>query len=160
MAFDARVSISGINRISANIRAVGVIASVCGFYCCPTLPIYTAAKHGVVGFVRSYGKYLPSEKITLNAVTPNVIRTNISTEAFYSKMEEEGLLCPIEGVVDAFQSLLGDNSDSGECLEVGPNYAKGQGIVRPKFVDFIDEESRRAFVDVLEPRGRPMQLPG
>jgi len=138
---------------------VGVIASVCGFYCCPTLPVYTAAKHGVLGFVRSYGKYLPSEKITLNAVCPNVIRTNISTPAFYEKMEAEGLLTPIEGVVEAFESLLGDNTESGECLEIGPNYAKGQGIVKPKFVEFVDKESERSF-EVLEPRGRSMQLPG
>jgi len=138
---------------------IGLIASVCGFYCCPTLPIYTAAKHGVVGFVRSYGKYLPSEKITLNAITPNVIRTNISTPAFYDKLEAEGLLTPIEGVVDAFESLLGDNPESGECFEIGPNYAKGQGIVKPKFVEFVDDESKRTF-DVLEPRGRPLQLPG
>ncbi|GIZ43260.1 hypothetical protein CKM354_000649200 [Cercospora kikuchii] len=31
---------------------IAVTASVCGFYCVPTLPIYTAAKHGVVGFTR------------------------------------------------------------------------------------------------------------
>ena len=143
----------------ADLLLVGLISSVCGFYCCPTLPIYTAAKHGVVGFVRSYGKYLPSEKITLNAVTPNVVRTNISTPAFYDKLEAEGLLTPIEGVVDAFESLLGDNADSGECLEVGPNYTKGQGIVKPRFAEYVDDESKRTF-ELLEARGLPLQLPG
>ena len=43
-----------------------------GRYCVPTLPIYTAAKHGIVGFVRSFGAYLPEEQITMNAVLPNV----------------------------------------------------------------------------------------
>lgn len=47
---------------------IGCVASICGFYCVPTLPIYTAAKHGVNGFVRSFGKYLPEEQITMNAV--------------------------------------------------------------------------------------------
>jgi NAD(P)-dependent dehydrogenase (short-subunit alcohol dehydrogenase family) len=47
---------------------IGCVASVCGFYCVPTLPIYTAAKHGINGFVRSFGKYLPEEEITMNAV--------------------------------------------------------------------------------------------
>lgn len=92
-------------------------------------------------------------------MTPNVIRTNISTTAFYDKLEEQGLLTPLEGVVDAFESLLGDNDTSGECLEIGPNYAKGQGIVSPKFVTYLDDESKRTF-DVLEERGRPLQLPG
>jgi len=159
MAFVAKVSMPGEEKWHADAFSVGVIASVCGFYCCPTLPIYTTAKHGVVGFVRSYGKYLPSEKITLNAVTPNVIRTNISSPEFYDKIEAQGLLTPIEGVVDAFESLLGDNADSGECFEIGPNYAKGQGVVKRKFVEFLDEESKKCF-EMLEPRGRPLQLPG
>ncbi|KAI5366512.1 putative short-chain dehydrogenase/reductase SDR, NAD(P)-binding domain superfamily [Septoria linicola] len=69
---------------------IAVAASVCGFYCVPTLPIYTAAKHGVVGFVRSYGKHLPAEQITLNAICPDVLRTGISKEEFYSVMEAKG----------------------------------------------------------------------
>jgi len=134
------------------------VASVCSWYCCPTLPIYTAAKHGVTGFVRSYGKYLPAEKITLNAVNPNVVRTNISTEAFYAVLTEKDLLTPIEGVVDAFESLLGENAESGQTLEIGPNYAKGQGIVKRQAPEFIDAESEQVF-ELLEPRGRAMQLP-
>lgn len=132
------------------------VASVCSWYCCPTLPIYTAAKHGVTGFVRSYGKFLPAEKITLNAVNPNVVRTNISTEAFYAVLAEKDLLTPIEGVVDAFESLLGDNAESGQTLEIGPNYAKGQGIVKRQAPEFIDAESEQVF-ELLEPRGRAMQ---
>lgn len=74
----------------------------------------------MVGFVRSYGKYLPEEGITLNAVCPNVVRTQISTSAFYDTVEGKGILTPIKGVVDAFESFL-DNDTSGECMEVGPN---------------------------------------
>lgn len=97
--------------------------------------------------------------MTLNAITPNVIRTNISNPAFYDKLEEEDLLTPIEGVVDAFEQLLGDNAESGECFESGPNYAKGQGLVKPKFVEFVDEESKVVF-DRLFERALPLQLPG
>ena len=136
-----------------------MIASICGFYCVPTLPVYTSAKHGVVGFVRSYGKYLPQEKITLNAICPNVVRTNISNPAFYDKLEKEGLLTPLEGVVDGFEALLGDNPDSGECYEIGPNYSKGQGILKPKFAPMPDEESHKVF-DLLYERSLPLQLPG
>ena len=31
-------------KANRSFRAVGLVASVCGFYCAPTLPIYTAAK--------------------------------------------------------------------------------------------------------------------
>ena len=142
----------------ADLRLVGVIASVCGMYCCPTLPIYTAAKHGVLGFVRSYGKYLPEEKITLNAILPNVVRTNISTPAFYDQLEADGLLTPIEGVVEAFERIL-DGDESGEGFEIGPNYAKGQGIVKPKFLEYVDQPSKEVF-DRLYTRAKPLQVPG
>jgi hypothetical protein len=54
----------------------------------------------------------------MNAVCPNVIRTNISAPAFYDKLEGLGLLAPMQGVVDAFESMLGSNDTSGEIFEV------------------------------------------
>ena len=74
---------------------------------------------GAVGFVRSYGKYLPEENITLNAICPHVLRTGISTGEFYDNLEAKGLLTPMKTVVDAFESLI-DGDASGECLEAGP----------------------------------------
>ncbi|KAK5689726.1 hypothetical protein LTR97_012725 [Elasticomyces elasticus] len=130
---------------------IAVVASVCGFYCVPTLPIYTAAKHAVVGVVRSYGKYLPEEGITLNAVCPNVVRTNISTDAFYSQLESQGLLTPMESVIDAFERLL-DGKESGECLEVGP---KGNVVLRQP-AEHLDAESGK-IMETLYHRGRPLQ---
>lgn len=127
-------------------------------YCCPTIPVYTAAKHGVTGFVRSYGKYLPSENMTLNAVMPNVARTNISNVEWYDELDGLDLLTPVDGVIAVFESWLYDNNDSGRCVEVGPNYAKGQGFVDPKFTDFVDEESEKIFA-LLEERNLYMQVP-
>ena len=77
-------------------------------------------RSGVVGFVRSYGKYLPEENITMNAVCPNVVRTSISTSAFYDTVEKKGIITELKAVVDAFESFL-DSDISGECMEVGPN---------------------------------------
>lgn len=130
---------------------IGCVASICGFYCVPTLPVYTAAKHGVTGFVRSYGKYLPKEGITLNAVAPAVVRTGISTSAFYDDMESRGLLTPMQSVVDAFDSLLDGSEVSGEILEVGP---KG-GVVRRAPAGYLDEESG-TVCELLEERGRKL----
>ena len=133
------------------------MASVCGFYCVPTLPIYTAAKHAVTGFVRSYGKYLPEEKITLNSVNPNVIRTNISTGTFYDGLEEQGLLTPIEGVIGVFENLLGNNGTSGEIFEVGPNY-QDQGPVPREEAKPLDEKSAKVL-DLLYHRAHPLHQP-
>ncbi|KAL1583817.1 hypothetical protein WHR41_07184 [Cladosporium halotolerans] len=131
-------------------RIIGT-ASVCGFYCVPTLPVYTAAKHGAVGFVRSYGKYLPDEQITLNAVCPHVARTNISTGVFYDHLEEMKLLTPMEGIVDAFMQFIDRGDMSGECLEIGP--IGGPQLRMPPGA--LNSESDR-LNKLLYERGRPL----
>ncbi|KIX01583.1 uncharacterized protein Z518_09309 [Rhinocladiella mackenziei CBS 650.93] len=136
---------------------IGCVASICGIYCVPTLPIYTAAKHAVTGFVRSYGKYLPEEKITLNSVNPNVVRTNISTQAFYDRLEKEHLLTPIEGIIETFEKLLGADDTSGECFEIGPNY-NDQGAVPRSAPEFLDKESERVC-ELLHHRAYPLHQP-
>jgi NAD(P)-dependent dehydrogenase (short-subunit alcohol dehydrogenase family) len=114
-------------------------------------------RSGVVGLTRSYGHYLPEEKITMNAVCPNVIRTGISTSAFYDSLEKEGLLAPIEGVVDTFEKLLGTDATSGECFEVGPNY-KTQGAVPRKAPEFLDKESEKVC-DLIYKRSHKLHEP-
>jgi NAD(P)-dependent dehydrogenase (short-subunit alcohol dehydrogenase family) len=111
----------------------------------------------VVGFTRSYGKYLPEEGITLNSVCPNVIRTNISTQAFYDQLEAKNLLTPAGGVVDVFKKLLGASKESGECYEIGPNY-KTQGAIQTRGPPYLDDESATVF-DILYKRGHALHQP-
>lgn len=118
------------------------VASVCGIYTVPTLPVYTAAKHGVLGFVRSYGKYLPEEKIALNAICPNVVRTHISTDAFYDQLEPKGLLVPMEYLTKTYEGWLGDDKNSGQLVECGP---KGCRVAEPP--EFMDKESEELCGD-------------
>ncbi|KAI7335719.1 hypothetical protein KC315_g3060 [Hortaea werneckii] len=132
---------------------IAVTASVCGFYCVPTLPIYTAAKHGVVGLTRSYGAYLPEEQITLNAVCPNVVRTSISTEDFYDKLEANGLLTPMSSVVNAFEKIL-DREFSGQCLEAGPS---GRVDFRNP-AEHLDHETAE-LMELLYERAHPLHQP-
>lgn len=107
----------------------------------------------MVGFVRSYGKYLPEENITLNAVCPNVVKTHISSDAFYERIESENLMTPMKGVIDAFESFL-DSDISGECMEQGP---KG-GFVRRAPEPYLDQESERAM-DLVYERSYPLHQP-
>ncbi|KAK5133285.1 hypothetical protein LTR08_008019 [Meristemomyces frigidus] len=132
---------------------IAVVASVCGYYCVPTLPIYTSAKHGVVGFVRSFGQYLPEEFITLNAVCPNVVRTKISVSTFYDKLESEDLLTPMKPVITAFEQFL-DGDVSGECMEAGP---KGN-LVRRAPAEHLDRESG-AIMEMLYERAHALHEP-
>ncbi|KZM18961.1 oxidoreductase [Ascochyta rabiei] len=98
---------------------LGLVASVCGLYCVPSLPIYTTAKHALVGLTRSYGKLLVDERITVNAVAPNVVQTSISSPVIYDKLAKDNLLTPMDGLMDAFDTMLG-SSCSGEVFECGP----------------------------------------
>ncbi|KAI8942144.1 hypothetical protein NX059_000233 [Plenodomus lindquistii] len=102
---------------------IGLVASVCGIYCVPALPIYTAAKHALVGLARSYGKLLQEEKITVNAVAPSVVRTAISSDVFYDRLVTEGLLTPMDGLMEAFWDIL-DGKGSGQVYECGPESGK------------------------------------
>jgi NAD(P)-dependent dehydrogenase (short-subunit alcohol dehydrogenase family) len=117
------------------------------------LPIYTAAKHGVVGFVRSFGKHLPTEQITMNAICPGVVKTNISTANFYSLMEERGLLVPMPDVVAAFEQCL-DSDISGETLEIEPR----TGVVIRSGLAPLDQDAADTL-EMLKPRGAPLHAP-
>lgn len=102
--------------------------------------------------MRSYGKFLPSEHITLNAISPNVVRTSISSDAFYEQCESESLIAPMKSVIDAFESVLGTSNTSGEVLEIGP---KG-GFVRRAPAEYLDRESERVC-ELLDGRGMTLQ---
>jgi NAD(P)-dependent dehydrogenase (short-subunit alcohol dehydrogenase family) len=124
---------------------IALVASVCGFYCVPSLPIYTAAKHALVGLTRSYGALLEGEDMVLSAVAPNVVRTSISSSDFYDDMEKQGLLTPMEGVLDAFREIV-EGSDSGKIYECGPR----GGVVKRKGAEYLDEESGKCCDLLLE----------
>ncbi|KAJ4358852.1 hypothetical protein N0V95_002705 [Ascochyta clinopodiicola] len=115
---------------------IGLVASVCGLYCVPSLPIYTTAKHALVGLTRSYGKLLVDEGITVNAVAPNVVQTSISSPLFYEKLAKEKLLTPMDGLMDAFDTILG-SSCSGEVFECGP----AGGWTQRAALEYLDKES-------------------
>jgi hypothetical protein len=110
---------------------------------------------GVVGFVRSYGKFLPEQNITLNAVCPHVARTSISTSDFYDSLQEKGLLTPMQGIVDAFMQFVDRGDQSGECLEIGPV----DGIKLREAPAVLNKESEM-LNDLLYERHHPLNMLG
>lgn len=112
----------------------------------PRISLYysslNASCSAIVGLTRSLGAILQPEHITLNAVCPNKIRTNIGTASSYEIAEKAGVLCPMEWLLQAFEMLLwGEGKDwSGECLEVAPKL----GVRKVEFVPFVNEESKRS----------------
>lgn len=124
------------SRFEGLLGRIGLVASVCGLYCVPSLPIYTAAKHALVGLTRSYGKLLEDEGITVNALAPNVVQTSISSPLFYEKLAKQDLLTPMDGLMDAFHSMLRSKC-SGEVFECGP----AGGWTKRQQAAYLDEGS-------------------
>ncbi len=88
----------------------------------------------------------------MNAVCPNVIKTNISAPAFYDKLDKMNLLTPMQGLIEAFESMLGDNKTSGELFEVGPN----GGYQIKKAPEHLDAETTK-ILGLLYERAHSLQ---
>jgi NAD(P)-dependent dehydrogenase (short-subunit alcohol dehydrogenase family) len=63
------------------------IASVLALKGVPDQTAYSAAKHGVLGFTRAFAHHLAPRKITVNAVCPGWVRTEMAS----GRMKELGL---------------------------------------------------------------------
>ncbi|KAL1895499.1 hypothetical protein Sste5346_005308 [Sporothrix stenoceras] len=119
-----------------------IVSSSLGFYNVPTLPIYTAAKHCVVGFARTFGRYLPRENITLNTVCPNPYGGPASASE-------------IQFVTDAFESLMGPSEASGDAVEILP----GSGGYRVKEIPvFTNEVAHESIKLATAPEHRAWQF--
>lgn len=64
------------------------------------------------------------------------------------------MLTPMKGLIDAFETMLGDDKTSGEIFEIPPN---GKYNIR-KAPEFLDAESEEVC-KLLYHRARPLQQP-
>ena len=105
-------------------------SSQCGLYPGPTIPIYTAAKHGVVGLTRAMGARLTQlkEPITVNCICPGLVPTNIMPEAISNATPQEHVT-PLTTIVKAVEGFILDDEGkyqgqiaecSGQSIEMRP----------------------------------------
>lgn len=135
-----------------------VTSSVAGFYPNPASPQYAAAKHGVIGLVRSLAPVAAPHNITINAIAPAFVATNIdpNLRATFS----EKYLTPMSTILRAFDELMDDelkhNGATVEgCVEglfyrepIEPlsdtlKQARGTGTVRAWITSYIEKISKR-----------------
>ncbi|MFN4170425.1 MAG: SDR family NAD(P)-dependent oxidoreductase [Pseudorhodobacter sp.] len=67
------------------------IASVAGLKGAATVPAYTAAKHGVIGLVRSVALDVAGRGITCNAICPGFVETDMGRAAVQAVQARRGI---------------------------------------------------------------------
>lgn len=84
-----------------------------------TNPLYTAAKHGLVGFTRSCGEDSPfaKENITVNCICPAFVPTNLCPPHMLALFPKEHIT-PMTTVIKALDTFLDNGSMTGQCVEL------------------------------------------
>lgn len=97
-----------------------VITASCGaFYPSYYSPIYTAAKHGVLGFMRSIAPiYYKEDKIRVNAVCPGTVKTNLLSSVEWAAFPTE-YFTPVEKIVEAVLIFVDGKDTSDKGRDVG-----------------------------------------
>ncbi|CAK7228649.1 hypothetical protein SEUCBS140593_006985 [Sporothrix eucalyptigena] len=92
-------------------------ASAASIYASPELPLYTAAKHGVLGLMRSMSIQLAPEGIRVNSILPGAIRTMLHSKSIWDQFPV-GDFTPIEEVVETVLGLVRDPTTTGRAMEI------------------------------------------
>lgn len=100
----------------ANYGRIVNIASIAGKEGNPTASPYSAAKAGVIGFTKSFGKELANTPITVNCITPAAVRTEIFDQISQAHIDFMLSKIPMNrfGLVEEIASLIAWLS-SEEC---------------------------------------------
>ncbi|OAA60251.1 NAD(P)-binding domain protein [Niveomyces insectorum RCEF 264] len=82
-------------------RALVFTASCGGIYACHSSPVYAAAKHAVVGLMRSLDTHMwRRDGIRSNAVLPGTVRTNLLTSTLWKQFPDD-YFTPVSSIVEA-----------------------------------------------------------
>lgn len=81
-----------------------VTASAAGIYPLPVVPQYAASKHGLVGLVRSLAPVASKVKITINAICPAMVVTNLAPPGLLEGFNKDQIT-PMSTIMRAFAEL-------------------------------------------------------
>lgn len=114
-------------------RALVITASCVSLYASGFLPIYTASKHGVLGFMRAIAARLNADDgIRVNALLPGTVKTNMMPDEQWEKFPESHFT-PVETCVDVVVDLV-ESQDVGMAVETS-----GKNVYVREQVEFCDE---------------------
>lgn len=134
-----------------------VTSSAAGLYNMTTNPLYGAAKAGLVGLVRSAGPVFVKENITLNAICPAFVPTNLCPPGMIEKFPKEHIT-PMTTVLKAIDTFLANDAMSGETVELSLDnlYFRKQPEWANESQKWLGEDSEgfweEAYKEVAKPR--------
>jgi NAD(P)-dependent dehydrogenase (short-subunit alcohol dehydrogenase family) len=127
-------------------RNLLLVSSIAGLAPLPTLSIYCAAKHGVVGLFRALRVNAPiTSGVRVNMISPYFVETAIMGKEGPLVMAG-GAMAKIEDVVDAAVRLIADKSIIGRGLIVGARGPPDQ--VRKAGLELASGHDEQAIWDV------------
>ncbi|GAA6030641.1 hypothetical protein JCM8097_006252 [Rhodosporidiobolus ruineniae] len=111
-----RANPPALDGVQGKIVVAGSAASIYPF---PNESLYGAAKHGVLGLVRSLAPTLLPEGITINAIAPSIVATGIGNSTALAAIDEKGLLTPMETVTRSVTEVLLERDEAAGRLLTG-----------------------------------------
>ena len=93
-------------------------SSVAGLYPLYALPIYTASKHGIVGLVRALAPIYLKDNISVNALNPALVDTNLMPKHVAEKFKDPRNWTAMSTVLKAFDAILADKDLTGQTMEL------------------------------------------
>ena len=117
-----------------------------GIYASPALPVYTAAKRGVVGLMRALAPTLAKENIRVNCTLPGVVQTNLCDEEAW-KSFPSGQFTTTANIVAAVKRIIEGKSLTGKAVEI----SKDKTYYRDQY-DFCDDAQAKTMgaADITE----------
>lgn len=138
----------GLHYFRQNPDGAGKIAmtsSMCGIYIGDKIPLYTAAKYGVVGLTRAMGRRLKQSgvPVTVNCVCPGLVPTPLV--GILPEVCPPEFLTPVSTVVKAIEGFLNDSSVTGQAAE-----CSGENVYYRPMAEYSDKGSSDKSVPKLE----------
>jgi len=130
---------------------IAITASCLGVYASHSVPLYSSAKHALVGLVRSSAPVFAGMNITINALLPVLVETNIWPE-HAKHLVDDTQLTPTSTVCKAFDQFL-DSEMTGQTMEL----ALDQLIFRQQ-QDYTNDNARWMceFHELFETAAAPL----
>jgi NAD(P)-dependent dehydrogenase (short-subunit alcohol dehydrogenase family) len=94
-------------------------ASIAGIYPVRFCPIYTAAKHGIVGFSKAISRhFFENDGVRVNTLCPGNVRTNLFEKKEWDAFDNEWI--ELSQIVKVVELMLLDETIQGQVVEVAP----------------------------------------